>query len=121
MRSYSSSSSICVCPIAASARREALISTGSVTSWNTVESANAMMPTLMSAPSEAAGANQTKHAKKQEKTKYEQLVQELRAALPQWYADGQRKLPGEQALAVTTEKPCAERQACTSLRSEGKM
>ena len=32
--------------------------------------------------------------------KYEQLVQELRAALPQWYADGQRKLPGEQALAA---------------------
>ena len=32
--------------------------------------------------------------------KYEQLVQELRTALPQWYADGQRKLPGEQALAA---------------------
>ena len=32
--------------------------------------------------------------------KYEQLVQRLRAALPQWYADGQRKLPGEQALAA---------------------
>ena len=32
--------------------------------------------------------------------KYEQLVQTLRQALPQWYADGQRKLPGEQALAA---------------------
>ena len=32
--------------------------------------------------------------------KYEQLVKTLRQTLPQWYADGQRKLPGEQALAA---------------------
>ena len=32
--------------------------------------------------------------------KYEQLVLALRQALPQWYADGQRKLLGEQALAA---------------------
>ena len=37
--------------------------------------------------------------------KYEQLVQRLRAALPQWYADGQRKLPGEQALAAQLAVP----------------
>ena len=35
--------------------------------------------------------------------KYEQLVQTLRQALPQWYADGQRKLPGEQALAAVLQ------------------
>ncbi|MFR1990384.1 MAG: GntR family transcriptional regulator [Oscillospiraceae bacterium] len=32
--------------------------------------------------------------------KYEQLVQTLRQTLPQWYADGQRRLPCEQELAA---------------------
>ena len=32
--------------------------------------------------------------------KYEQLAETLRQTLPQWYADGQRKLPCEQALAA---------------------
>ena len=32
--------------------------------------------------------------------KYEQLVMALRQTLPQWHADGQRKLPCEQELAA---------------------
>lgn len=52
--------------------------------------------------------------------KYEQLVQELRAALPQWYADGQRKLPGEQALAAKLSVSRQTlRQALAVLEQEG--
>ena len=52
--------------------------------------------------------------------KYEQLVQELRAALPQWYADGQRKLPGEQALAAQLSVSRQTlRQALAVLEQEG--
>ena len=52
--------------------------------------------------------------------KYEQLVQELRAALPQWYADGQRKLPGEQALAAQLAVSRQTlRQALAVLEQEG--
>ena len=52
--------------------------------------------------------------------KYEQLVQRLRAALPQWYADGQRKLPGEQALAAKLSVSRQTlRQALAVLEQEG--
>ena len=52
--------------------------------------------------------------------KYEQLVQRLRAALPQWYADGQRKLPGEQALAAQLSVSRQTlRQALAVLEQEG--
>ena len=52
--------------------------------------------------------------------KYEQLVQRLRAALPQWYADGQRKLPGEQALAAQLSVSRQTlRQALAVLDQEG--
>ena len=49
--------------------------------------------------------------------KYEQLVQELR---PQWYADGQRKLPGEQTLAAQLSVSRQTlRQALAVLEQEG--
>ena len=52
--------------------------------------------------------------------KYEQLVHRLRAALPQWYADGQRKLPGEQALAAQLSVSRQTlRQALAVLEQEG--
>ena len=52
--------------------------------------------------------------------KYEQLVETLRQTLPQWYADGQRKLPGEQALAAQfSVSRQTLRQALAVLEREG--
>ena len=52
--------------------------------------------------------------------KYEQLVQTLRQTLPQWYADGQRKLPCEQELAAQfSVSRQTLRQALAVLEQEG--
>ena len=52
--------------------------------------------------------------------KYEQLVTELRQTLPQWYADGQQKLPSEQALAAQfSVSRQTIRQALAVLEREG--
>ncbi|MFR0863810.1 MAG: hypothetical protein ACLSGT_05295 [Oscillospiraceae bacterium] len=49
--------------------------------------------------------------------KYEQLVQTLRQTLPQWYADGRRRLPCEQELAArfpSAARRCGRRWPCWS-------
>lgn len=52
--------------------------------------------------------------------KYEQLVQTLRQTLPQWHADGQRKLPCEQELAAQfSVSRQTLRQALAVLEQEG--
>ena len=52
--------------------------------------------------------------------KYEQLVMALRQTLPQWYADGQRKLPCEQELAAQfSVSRQTLRQALAVLEQEG--
>ena len=52
--------------------------------------------------------------------KYEQLVMALRQTLPQWHADGQRKLPCEQELAAQfSVSRQTLRQALAVLEQEG--